>query len=143
MTRFRLSGAASLCVVAAVIAGCSVETPLEPDCIPDSRSAYACHTDAALLELIVGVDGRVSVGFKETGATYGVDPKGQNVTSDETTHAMKRLLLERGMDVRWQSVFIPAVSGRIPLRPELLAELRRHPNIDYIEPDVGGTWASR
>lgn len=93
------------------------------------------------MALISNANGKVSIGFKETGSGYGVDPQGRNVTSDETVATMRQLILSRGVEVSYDFKFIPAVIGRIPLSPALVAELRRHPNVDYLEPDVGGTWA--
>lgn len=112
---------------------CGADAPLGP-------RGEATRADAQLWAAIVQVDGRVSIGFKEANAARGVDATGRNVTSVETAHAMKRLLLSRGMTFSWQSSGQAAVSGRLPLDLALVAELRRHPNIDYLEPHSYGTW---
>ena len=134
-------------LVAATIAGCS-ESPLGVECRAARRgdelsSRYSCLSDQQLLTEITRVDGRVSIGFKEAGAVRGVDATGRNLTSDETKHATKQLLLQRGMTFTWQASGIPAVSGRIPLRLRLISDLRRHPNIDYLEPASFGTLSSQ
>jgi hypothetical protein len=83
----------------------------------------------------------VSIGFKEAGSARGVDAAGRNVTSEQTTQAMKGFLVARGVRLTWQASTLPGVAGYLPLRLELVRELRRHPNVDYLEPAITGTWA--
>lgn len=139
----RTSSAVFLCAASSVLASCSLESPVAPECVGNTRSAVACHSDAALLEMIAGVNGRVSIGFKESGTAYGVDPDGRNVTTAETTIAMTQLVIERGVEVSYQFNRLPAVIGRIPLNAKLIGDLRRHPNVDYLEPDTFGTFSGR
>ena len=108
------------------------------DAGPSEPRAASTSTDGQLWSAIVNVDGLVSIGFKESNAPRGVDETGRNVTSAETSHAMKRLLLSRGMVFSWQTN--NHVSGRMPLSLKLVSELRRHPNIDYLEPYTFGTY---
>lgn len=130
-------------LAATTIAGCANE-PLEPSCaVPGgetSRSSVACASDRELLALIAKADGKVFVGFKEAGTNRGVDTLGNNLTSEVTTQAMMQLLRDRGMAISWRSKYIPAVAGVLPLRLELIAEIRRHPNVDYLEPSPPGTF---
>jgi hypothetical protein len=130
-----------LVVAATAMTGCLSE----PDCpSPDPNwiSVYECFSDSELLAEIAKVDGRVGIGFKEAGMRRGVDPQGRNLTSAETTQSMKAFLLDRGITLIFQGGKMPAVGGRMPLRLELVTELRRHPNIDYVEPDIPGTFHS-
>ncbi len=142
----RLHATTIVAVVAALLSGCVTESLTGSDCSTDGvegRSAYACMPDLLLLSAIRAADGEVSIGFKEADQRVGVDPRGRVLTTDETAHAMKRLLLARGMTFSWQASRIPAVSGSLPLSAELLRELRRHPNIDYIEPATSASvWAA-
>lgn len=112
---------------------CSADAPVGP-------GGHTPRADAQLWAAIVQVDGLVSIGFKEANAPRGVDATGRNITSEATAHAMKRLLLSRGMTFSWQASRQAAVAGRLPLDLALVAELRRHPNIDYLEPYSFGTY---
>ncbi len=132
----------TLLIVMTTGVACS-RAPVEPACLSPavaSRTSFACLSDVALLDRIAEGGGTVTVGFKEAGATRGVDATGRNVTSEQTTTAMKQLLLARGITFTWQATMIPAVAGYFPLRLELVRELRQHPNVDYLEPAVTGTF---
>lgn len=131
-----------LIAVATTTAGCARATvePACPSAAVASRSSFACLSDVELLDRIADGGGTAIVGFKEAGTTRGVDLEGRSVTSDETTQAMKRLLLARGIVFTWQASTLPTVAGHFPLRIELVRELRKHPNVDYLEPAVAGTF---
>ncbi len=85
----------------------------------------------------------MSIGFKESNASAGVDAAGRNLTSDATTQRMRQFVSLRGVSVAWYASSFPAIAGRIPLQLALVAELRRHPNIDYLEPEGVGTFSTR
>lgn len=82
--------------------------------------------------------GRVFVGFKEEGAIRGVDPQGRSLTSAETVARMTTYLGEREITIQWAGVDLPHVSARMSARLDLVTELRRHPNVDYLEPIFPG-----
>ena len=93
-------------------------------------------------ELRIEIDracGRVFVGFKEEGAVRGVAPQGHSLTSAETVARMKSHLVEREITIDWAGIDLPHVSARMAARLELITELRRHPNVDYLEPIFPGT----
>lgn len=98
--------------------------------------------DAKLLAEIASVNGRVAMGFKEAGAMRGVDERGTNLTSEATTIRMQQFVLQRGFVVTWLPTRQPAMVGRIPLDLALISELRRHPNVDYLEADLPGVYLS-
>ncbi len=126
----RIGIGVALIAMLTIATACGGDGPSEP-------RVASTSTDGQLWAAIVNVDGRVSIGFKESHAPRGVDETGRNATSGETSHAMKRLLLSRGMVFSWQTD--NHVSGRLPLSLKLVSELRRHPNIDYLEPYTSGT----
>lgn len=140
--RDRSARLGSLFLLIAAGTACS-SGPTEPACASTpaaSRSAFACVSDAELLRLISDGGGIVMVGFKEAGTARGVDTTGHSVTSEETTLAMKGWLVARGVRFTWQSAQLPSVAGHVPLRLDLVQEIRRHPNVDYLEPRIPGTF---
>ena len=57
---------------------------------------------------------------------------------------MQQYIRDAGTTVEY-TIHLPYVVARLPLTPrlpELVAGLRSHPNVDYVEPVVPGTWES-
>lgn len=125
------------------LAGCSAELVATPamSCVETRAFAKPWHelSDAELRIEIDMACGRVFVGFKEKGATRGVDPQGRSLTSAETFARMKVYLVERGITIDWAGIDLPHVSARMSARLALVTELRSHPNVDYLEPIFPGT----
>lgn len=95
-------------------------------------------TNAELRDEVERACGRVFVGFKEAGAVRGVDPQGRNLTQASTVERMHAFLAERGIVLEF-TYDLPGVSARMPARLDLVEELRRHANVDYLEPIFPGT----
>jgi hypothetical protein len=130
----------------ALASGCNASVDAtEPQCT-DTRlfsQPWDELSDAELRVEIARACGRVFVGFKEEGPARGVDPQGRNLTTAETVNRMKRYLVERGVTIEWQGGDLPHVSARMPTHLQLVRELRRHPNVDYLEPIFPGTFLNR
>jgi hypothetical protein len=56
---------------------------------------------------------------------------------------MKSFLTGRGVEIQWEGRDLPHVSGWMPARLALVRELRRHPNVDYLEPVFPGAYTGR
>lgn len=129
------------------VAACAPAPTSVAPCDPDTaerRFEAPWHelSDAQLLTEIRLACGRVFVGVKEANAVRGVDPQGRNLTSTETVGRMKEYLAARGFQFEYE-YDLPFVAGVMPVRLALVRELRRHPNIDYLEPSFPGTWLGR
>lgn len=139
--RTRALQVVTLAFAGTFLGGCGDTSVFDPTCQTRwGNVEYACLSDAALLREIARVDGQVFVGFKEAGSARGVDELGRSLTSEATSQATKRMLLGVGMTFTWQASTIPAVAGTIPLDRKLLALLRAHSNVDYIEPVTSGSF---
>lgn len=126
----------SLAVAGLLLGGCSSDSITSSLC--GVQATPVCMmSDLALFNAIAAKDGRVSIGFKEADAPLGIDESGRPKASAETKEAMQRYLLRRGMTFSYISPR-HGVAGRMPLSRALLSELRRHPNIDYVEPEASG-----
>lgn len=96
-------------------------------------------SDSELTGAAVAANGRVAVGFKDPEARGGVDGRGRVLASSQSEEEGKRFLRERGLAFDVEFELLPAVSLTLPQgREELVAEIRAHPNVDYIEPLVPG-----
>lgn len=130
-----------------MINGCAAPDELTGPCTPvESREftePWNQLSDAELYSEIVRACGHVFVGFKEASAPRGVDSFGVNLTSPATVASMKQYLLDRGFTFEWVSSDLPHGSGRIPLSQRLVSEVRRHSNIDYLEPIFPGVFLGR
>ena len=82
--------------------------------------------------------GRVFIGFKEAGATRGVDSAGQVLVSDETMARMIQYVTAQGIRIEYRYA-LPAVVARMAASASLVHELRGHPNVDYLEPVFPGS----
>jgi hypothetical protein len=103
------------------------------------RGCWAALSDEEIAALIgVASDNRVMIGFKEADAEWGVDEQGQNITSEETLDRMKEWVQKRGVVITRESVLIPSITGTMPARADLVASIRGHENIDYLEPSLPG-----
>ena len=126
----------------AALAGChAVLATADMSCVQTRAFSKPWH-DLSDAELRIEIDracGRVFVGFKEEGSIRGVDPQGRSLTSAETVARMKSHLVEREITIEWAGIDLPHVSARMTARLELVTELRRHPNVDYLEPIFPGT----
>jgi hypothetical protein len=130
----------------AVTAGCSAFLLVSPDspdasCVETRAFSKPWHdlSDAELRTEIDRACGRVFVGFKEEGATRGVDLQGRSLTSAETLARMKAHLTESDITIEWAAIDLPHVSARMSPSLALVTELRRHPNVDFLEPIFPGT----
>jgi len=129
------------------VTGCSASDELAGPCSPAASRQFSADwnqlSDAQLYGEVVAACGRVFVGFKEASATRGVDQYGHNLTSAETISRTKRYLIDRGFTFEWESSDLPHASARMPLSRELVSEMRRHSNIDYLEPIFPGIYLGR
>ena len=131
---------ASACL--AVLVGCdAVLDQSDMECVETRAFARPWHelSNSELRIEIARACGRVFVGFKEEGAARGVDPQGRSLTSPETFARMKAYLTDRAISIEWAGIDLPHVTARMPAQVELVAELRSHPNVDYVEPIFPGT----
>lgn len=134
----------------AAMAGCSAFLLVSPDspdasCVGTRAFSKPWHelSDAELRSEIDRACGRVFVGFKEEGATRGVDLQGRSLTSVETVARMKVHLAERNITIEWAAIDLPQVSARMSPELALVTDLRRHPNVDFVEPLFSGTRLGR
>ncbi len=98
--------------------------------------------DDDALELAVRqVQGRVIIGFKDPTATDGVDNTGRVLASAQATEEGVRLLASLSATITYRFQKIPAVAATVPAG--IIAELRRSPYIDYVEPSAPGQWANQ
>lgn len=95
-------------------------------------------TDGALAAKILEAGGRVFIGFKDPGATAGVDERGRVLASAASIAEAKTQLRALGIAIIFEVVDMPTVVARMPA--ELVAQLRRNPLIEYIEPIFPGTY---
>lgn len=129
-------------VLLQVSSGNSRTVSLDPfaGCGPVADEAHfpwAGCSDEALTTLVDASAGRVFVGFKEALAERGVDGRGTVLTSDTTTDRMKEWL--RGEGVTITSEYLqPAVAAVMEPDEDLVARVRNHPNIAYVEPIFPG-----
>jgi subtilisin family serine protease len=94
-------------------------------------------TDAELAQAVESAGGRVFIGFKEASAEGGVDNRGRVLTSAGVVRSIKEHLRSLNVAIEWESKSsMPMVGAKIPVA--LVASLRAHPNIDYIEPIFPG-----
>lgn len=98
------------------------------------RSPYDRFSDAELAAIIEAYDRIVMVGFKEAEAEAGVDDEGRSTTSKETVERMKEWIQEQGGTITREWSLTPGVTATMRGEPELVGVIRRHPNIDYLEP---------
>ena len=141
----RVHALVTVVAILSLLAACRGDAPTAPACSDTSGRGVAvdCLSDRALFAQIVDVGGEVMIGFREAGALRGVSVTGQNVTRPETRARMTALLQEAGVQIRWQAQHTPAVAGVMPLDRALVTALRRHPNVDYLEPVGRGTLLGR
>lgn len=78
--------------------------------------------------------GRVLLGFKDSDAAFGVDPFGRILVSNASIDGARALLDRLGVQVVLELPPLPSVVAIV--NAEQFAALRRHPLIDYIEPDA-------
>ena len=137
----------ALILASCLASSCASESVLDGACTSSPTRQYSGDwhrlSDTQLRVEIGRACGHVFVGFKEAGAVRGVDPQGANLTSSETVSQMTRYLVDRGVTLEWQSANLPHVSGRMAPRLDLVRELRRHRNIDYLEPIFPGSFDVR
>jgi hypothetical protein len=94
---------------------------------------YWYMTDDELASAISEVDGRVLIGFKNPGDRGGVDNDGVVLASEHSVTAGLEFLRVLGIDPQVKFEIGPAVAATVD--PDLVGVIRRHPTIDYIEPD--------
>ena len=129
--------------LAVLLSGC--QTSDEPLETCTDRRAYQVPfdqlTDAQLRVEIARACGRVLIGFKEANASRGVDDRGAVLTSAATISTMKQYLVDHDVQITWEGLSLPAVAATMDWSFTEVAALRRHPNIDYLEPVFSGNWA--
>lgn len=144
VTTFRLAWVAALLFLASCSTGRIVDSNCDPQTATRRYSApWAELTEAQLREEVERACGRVSIGFKEAEAARGVDEQGRVLTAPGTVARMKAYLVNLGVALELEYELLPAVVARMPARQELVAELRSHPNVDYLEPAFPGTRSGR
>ena len=105
-------------------------------------SPWDSLSDSALTSVIAEAGGRVGIGFKEAEAARGLDEDGRSTTSDSTVVRMKQWLRDQGIVITWESVLIPSVAATMQPEETLVSRVRHHPNIDYLEPVLPGSYAA-
>lgn len=82
----------------------------------------------------------IAIGFKEAEQEYGVDAEGHVLTSAETVEAMTRWVQDQGVTIHREFLHLPGISGSMAADAERVRTIRGHGNIDYLVPDVTGTF---
>lgn len=123
-------------------AACFEEPTIPAACTPQPGSAAGAWRDLSDAELLAEVEracGRVFIGFKEEGASRGVNEQGESITSAQTVVRMKAFVQQHGVTIETEFQLIPTIAGRMPPRLDLVTTLRQHPNVDVIEPIFPGS----
>jgi hypothetical protein len=126
-----MRNATGLLMLIGLTAGCA-ELPTEPF-PPEAFTISAAIVDA---------QGIAAIGFKEAGTPRGVDPQGRVLTNDETVIRMIAYLHTRGVQIQQRFHILPAVVAHMDATPALVAGLLAHPNIDYVEVGLVGSYGS-
>ncbi len=151
-----------IALVAWLCAACSDVSPKGPLMPPDAPTASKQqvdwrqfpHTDRkdtpwqrlsddALAQAIVNGGGRVLIGLKAASKPAGVDAKGQSLVDSAALVSGKVALKQRGVQFLYEFRRQPAVIGSIQATRDVVASLRSDPFVDYIEPDVRGSFDSQ
>lgn len=98
-------------------------------------------TDAEILAVLGQAGGRATLGFKEVGQSRGVDASGRVLVSPATVERMKAYIRSQGLTITYE-YDMPAVAAQVPLDLAVVTRLRSHPNVDYLEPIIPGTYLS-
>jgi hypothetical protein len=106
------------------------------------RSPFDSLSDAEFTALIADLDGRVLIGFKEADAAQGVDETGHSITSVETVKRMKDWVRQQGMTIFFEYTLTPTIAATMAADVELVARVRGHENVDYLEPDMVGEYTA-
>lgn len=99
----------------------------------------------AAADSIRSAGGRAFIGFKEGSAARGVDAFGQPLVTEATVTRMKRYIRDQGITFEFEAQ-LPYVVARLPVNHALtvlVTRLRTHPNVDYVEPVLRGTYSGR
>lgn len=101
---------------------------------PSDRKASPWRklSDDALANAVVGRAGEVMIGFKDSEASDGVDNYGRVMASVAAVGRGRAFLASVGAAVDYEFPSFPVVHARVSRA--LVAAIRHHPNIDYIEP---------
>ncbi len=118
-----------------------VPYPLPADAPSRWDAAWWNMSDSELATYVANADGRVIIGFKEPNALAGVDEYGRVLVSPATVQQAKSDFAWRGFSVIYEYKLTPAILAEIP--PSAVAQLRRNPLIDYIEPETFGEWMAQ
>lgn len=84
----------------------------------------------------------VGIGFREADADRGVDENGRVLCSEETEAEMKAWLVEQGISIEREPLYLPAVWATMPADLDLVRQIRYHPNVDYMFPNTTGEYVS-
>jgi subtilisin family serine protease len=98
-------------------------------------------SDDELSRRIAEAGGRVFIGFKNPLELAGVDERGRALASPASIAAGKAHLRTVGVGLEFEFIDMPMVIARMPAAR--LAQLRRHPLIEYIEPIFPGTYTQQ
>lgn len=99
--------------------------------------------DDALAQAIQYAGGRAIVGIKDEAALAGVDEDGRVLTSPQSVAAAKSLLESLGGKVRRVFDGLPIIVVDLPAGSRVVAALRAHRLVDYLEADGRGEFLSQ
>lgn len=99
--------------------------------------------DASLAQAIIDGGGRVLIGLKSPSRAEGVNDRGESLVDSATLAIGKVRLKQRGVQFLYEFRRQPAVVGSVASTQTLVAALRADPYVDYIEPDVRGSFLSQ
>lgn len=130
--------------------GAQVQTSFTPlplqECVegPCPRRDPWRHVSDADLAALIGTWGNiVMIGFKEAGTDGGVDDRGRNLVSAETSERMTEWLRQLGVVIVDEWILTPGVTGTLIPDPALVRQIREHENIDYVNPSGPGEFESQ
>lgn len=138
------------------VLGCETDTPPAAVSGPTAAMSVQQHSrlntpwramgDAELAERVRQADGIVFIGFKNPGPGMGVSEQGRVLAARGSIDAAKSYLREKDIEILLDmdshvGAPTPTVIARI--KPELITELRRHPLIEYVEPNSVGEFTQR
>lgn len=140
--------------LAVVLSACSDSTPTTPGAALGRQSVaqqrqgpsrtdtpWRGMTDAELSAKIAEANGKVFIGFKDLGATAGVDEAGRVLASASSVVAGKSQVRALGIEITYEFIDMPMVLGQMP--SALLSQLRGNPLIEYVEPILPGDYLAQ
>jgi hypothetical protein len=123
--------------IAAASLSCNSSTQSIAGCTGRRDTPWCRMDDGELQVAIEQAGGRVFIGFRNPGASAGVDEQGHNLTSASVVADGKAWLRSIGVVIEFESQ-LPYVAAQ--MEPSLLQQIRHKSFVEYVEPIFPGTF---